>query len=125
MYKVKSLEDNRIRVLHRNMLLPLGIKLLPEDESEHDSEEEPEFEECQHERQISKKMSQPSIYNNMAPTAQSGSEQGHGVQSSDIEHEELPDDHVNIDSQQGSMAPPTAFSSDQLIDPQMSLDPHF
>ena len=36
-----------------------------------------------------------------------------------------PDDHVNIDSQQGSMAPPTAFSSDQLIDPQMSLDPQF
>ena len=33
--------------------------------------------------------------------------------------------HVNIDSQQGSMAPPTAFSSDQLIDPQMSLDPQF
>ena len=29
------------------------------------------------------------------------------------------------DSQQGSMAPPTAFSSDQLIDPQMSLDPQF
>ena len=23
------------------------------------------------------------------------------------------------------MAPPTAFSSDQLIDPQMSLDPQF
>ena len=37
-----------------------------------------------------------------------------------------PDDHVNaVDSQQGSMAPPTAFSSDQLIDPQMSLDPQF
>ena len=52
-------------------------------------------------------------------------EPGQEVQSSSIEHEELPDDHVNIDSQQGSMAPPTAFSSDQLIDPQMSLDPQF
>ena len=28
-----------------------------------------------------------------------------------------------IDRQQGSMAPPTAFPSDQLIDPHMSLDP--
>ena len=37
----------------------------------------------------------------------------------------LPEDHVHIDSEQGSMAPPTAFSSDQLIDPQMSLDPQF
>ena len=37
----------------------------------------------------------------------------------------LPSIHVNIDSQQGSMAPPSAFSSDQLIDPQMSLDPQF
>ena len=38
----------------------------------------------------------------------------------------LPVDHVNsVDRQQGSMAPPTAFSSDQLIDPEMSLDPQF
>ena len=38
----------------------------------------------------------------------------------------LPVDHVDsINKQQGSMAPPTAFSSDQLIDPQMSLDPQF
>ena len=35
------------------------------------------------------------------------------------------DIHVDIDSQQGSMAPPSAFSSDQLIDPQMTLDPQF
>ena len=59
MYKVKSLEDNKIRVLHRNMLLPLGIKFIPEDESEHDSEEEPEFVECQFERQNSEKKSRP------------------------------------------------------------------
>ena len=83
-YKVKSLEDNRIRVLPRNMLLPLGIKFIPEDESEHDSEEEPEFEECQFERQISENKSQPSIYNNMAPSAQPDAEQGQGVQISNI-----------------------------------------
>ena len=29
------------------------------------------------------------------------------------------------DSQQGSMAPPSAYSSDQLIDSQMTLDPQF
>ena len=62
----------------------------------------------------------------MTPLAQSNIEHGQEVQSSNIEHERLPDDHVKIiDSQQGSMAPPTAFSSDQLIDPQMSLDPQF
>ena len=120
-YRVKSLEDNKIRVLHRNMLLPLGIKFIPEEESEHESEEEPEFIECQFERQVSEKKSQPSIYNNMTPDV----ELGQGVQSSNIEHEELPNIHVNIDSQQGSMAPPSAFSSDQLIDPQMTLDPQF
>ena len=66
-----------------------------------------------------------SILNNMAPSAQSDSEQGQKVQSSEVEPKELPDDHVDIDSQQGSMTPSTAFSSDQLIDPQMSLDPQF
>ena len=124
-YKVKSLEDIKIRVLHRNMLLPLGIKFIPEDESEQDSEEEPEFEKCSLERLISERISQPSIFNNMAPSAQTESEQGQEAQGSSIEHKELPEIHVNIDSQQGSMAPPTAFSSDQLIDPQMSVDPQF
>ena len=62
----------------------------------------------------------------MTPLAQSNEEHGQGVSSSNIEHEKLLDDHLNaVDSQQGSMAPPTAFSSDQLIDPQMSLDPQF
>ena len=43
-YKVKSLEDNKIRTLHRNMLLPLGVKFIPEEseESDQDSEEEPD-----------------------------------------------------------------------------------
>ena len=59
MYKVKSLEGNKERVLHRNMLLPLGIKFIPEEESDYDSEEELEFEQCHIERQIPEKISQP------------------------------------------------------------------
>ena len=54
-YRVKSPEDNKVRVLHRNMLLHLGIKFIPEEESDQDSEEEPELEQCQIERQISEK----------------------------------------------------------------------
>ena len=53
MYKVKYLEDSKIRTLHRNMLLPLGVRFVPEEESEQDSEEESEFTQCQLERQIS------------------------------------------------------------------------
>ena len=125
-YKVKSLEDNKIRTLHRNMLLPLGVKSVPEEESEWDSEEESEFSQCQIERQITERTSQPIVTNDMTPLALSNLEHGQGVGSSNIEHEKLPVDHVNtVDSQQGSMAPPTAFSSDQLIYPQMSLDPQF
>ena len=62
----------------------------------------------------------------MTPLAQSNLEHGQEHSSSNTEHVDPPVDHVNsIDSQQGSMAPPTAFSSDQLLDPQMSLDPQF
>ena len=39
------------------MLLPLGIKFLPEDESEQDSEEEPEYDLCHIDRQIPEKIS--------------------------------------------------------------------
>ena len=124
-YKVKSLEANKIRVLYRNMLLPLGVKFIPEEESEQDSEEESEFDQCHIERQTPEKISQPIISNDMTTLAQSNLEHGQEVQSSNSGHKELSEDHVNIDSQQGSMAPPTAFSSDQLIDPQMSLDPQF
>ena len=121
-YKVKSLEDNKIKVLHRNMLLPLGIKFLPEDESEQDSEEEPEYDLCHIDRQIPGKFSQSSIPKNMTPLAQDNLGHGQKVQDSPIDSEKLPESH---DSQQGSMAPPSAFSSDQLIDSQMSLDPQF
>ena len=52
----------------------------------------------------------------MTPLAQSNLEHGQGVSSSNIEYEKLLDDNINaVDSQQGSMAPPTAFSSDQLM----------
>ena len=60
----------------------------------------------------------------MTPLAQSNLEHGQENLSSDLEHVGTPVNHVDlIDKQQGSMAPPTAFSSDQLIDPHMSLDP--
>ena len=124
--KVKSLEDNKIRILHRNMLLPLGIKFIPEEESDQDSEEEPELEQCQIERQISEKTSQPIVSTVMTPLAQSNLEHGQEHSSSNIEHVNPSVDHVDsIDRQQGSMAPPAAFSSDQLLDPQMSLDTQF
>ena len=72
------------------MLLPLGIRFLPEDESEQDSEEEPEFDQCDIDRQISEKISQPSISNNMTPIAQANLEHGQEVQNSNTESEKLP-----------------------------------
>ena len=120
-YKVKSLEDEKIRVLHRNMLLPLGIKFLPEDDSDQDSEEEPECDLSHMDRQIPEKISQPSILN-MTPLPQNNLEHGQKVQDSFVESKKLSEGH---DSQQGSMAPPSAYSTDQLIDSQMTLDPQF
>ena len=107
------------------MLLPLGIKFNPEDESDHDSdqEEEPEFEQCHDERQIPGKIFQPINTTDMTPLAQSNLEYWQENISSKSEHVDTPVDHVDI--QQESMAPPTAISSDQLIDPQMSLDTEF
>ena len=108
------------------MLLPLGIKFIPEEESDQDSEEEPELEQCQIERQVSEKIYQPIVSSDMTPLAQSNLKHGQEDNSSNIEHVNLPVDHVDsVDRQQESMAPPTAFSSDQLIDPQMILDPQF
>ena len=124
MYRVKSLEDSKIRVLHRNILLPLGIKFIPEEESDQDSEGGPE--QYQIERQVSEKASQPIVSFDMTPLAQSNLEHGQEYSRSSTEQGNPPVDHVNsVDRQQGSMAPPTAFSSDQLLDPQMSLDPQF
>ena len=103
------------------MLLPLGLKFLPEDDSEQDSEEEPECDLSHISRQIPEKTSQPSILN-MTPLPQSNLEHGQKVQDSFIDSEKLSKGH---DSQQGSMAPPSAYSSDQFIDSQMTLDPQF
>ena len=62
----------------------------------------------------------------MTPLPQSNFEHGQEHSSSNIENVNPPVDDVDsIDRQQGSMAPPTAFSSNQLLDPQMSLDPQF
>ena len=54
-YKVKPVGNGKERVPHRNMLLPLSIKFVPENDSDidFDQEEESEFEQCQVERQIS------------------------------------------------------------------------
>ena len=75
-YKVKSLEDSKERIIHENMLLPLGVKFIPEHESDYDSDkdEEPEFEACHFERQVPEKISQP--ISDMTPLAQSNLEYG-------------------------------------------------
>ena len=110
----------------QNLLLPLGIKFIPEEEYDQDSEEEPELEQCQIERQVSEKNFSAYCFYWHDPLAQSNLEHGQEHSSSNIEHVNPPVDHVDsIDRQQGSMAPPIAFSSDQLLDPQMSLDPQF
>ena len=85
-----------------------------------------QLEQCHIERQISEKTSQPIVSIDMTPLAQSNLEHGQENISSNIEHVSIPVDHVySIDKQQGSMTPSTAFSSDQLIDPHMSLNPQF
>ena len=78
------------------MLLPLGIKFIPEDELDHNSEEEPEFEQCHIERQIPEKFSQPTITTDMTPLAQSNLAHGQENISSKFEHVDTPVDHVDI-----------------------------
>ena len=126
MYKVKPVGNGKERVLHRNMLLPLGIKFVPENDSDIDSdhEEEPEFEQCQVERQISEKLPQTTDIETMTPLAHFNLEHGQDIISSELEHVETPVDHDEY-IQQESMVPPTAISTDQLIDPNMSLHPKF
>ena len=80
------------------MLLPLGIKLIPEHESNIDSdqEEEPENEECLIERQISEEKPQIIEAKDMTPLAQSDLEHGQDVIDSKSEHGKIPVDHENI-----------------------------
>ena len=68
------------------MLLPLVIKFIPEEESDHDSEEEPELEKCHIERKTSERTSQPIVSSDMTTLAQSNLEHGQENISSDIEH---------------------------------------
>ena len=60
----------------------------------------------------------------MIPLGQSNLEHGQDIVSAKSESIEIPVDHVEH-IQQGSMAPPIAISTDQFIDPNMSLDPKF
>ena len=125
-YKVKSVGIGKERVLHRNMLLPLGIKFVPENDPDIDSDqrEEPEYEQCQVEKQISENLPQTTNIENMTPSAQFNFKHGQDIISSEVGHFETPVEHVEH-TQQGSMATPTATSTDQLIDPNTSLDPKF
>ena len=83
------------------MLLPLGVKFIPEEESDQDSEEEPELEQCQVERQAPEKISQPIISTDMTLLAQSNLEHGQEHSSSNVEHVDFPDDHVNSVNSKG------------------------
>ena len=60
----------------------------------------------------------------MTPLAQSDMKHGQEIVSSKLEPVETPVDHVEC-VEQGNMALPKAISTDQLIDPNMSLDPKF
>ena len=121
-YRVKPIGEGKERVLHRNLLLPLGIKFVPEIESDSDSdqEEEPELEICQVERQISEGKPQATSVENMTPLADL--EHGQGIVDPKFNSIVTPVDHVEP-VEQGSMAPPVVISTDNLIDSQMSLDP--
>ena len=67
-YKVKPIGEGKERMLHRNLLLPLGIKFVPEIESDNDSDqEEPELEIFQVERQISEGKPQATSVKDMNP----------------------------------------------------------
>ena len=118
-YKIKPVSNG-------NMLLPLGIKFVPGHDSdmESDHEKEPEFDQCPVESQISENVHQTIDVKNVTPIAQSNLEHGQDIISSDSEHVETPVVHAD-DIQQGSMAPPTAILTNQLIVPNMSLDPEF
>ena len=122
-YRVKPIGEGKERVLHRNLLLPLGIKFVPEIESDSDSdhEEESELEICQVERQISEGKPQATSVENMTPLADL--EHGQGIIDSKLDSIVTPVDHVEP-VEQGSMAPPVVISTDNLIDSQMSLDPN-
>ena len=65
-------------MLHRNLLLPLGIKFVPEIDSDDDSdqEEEPELEICQVESRFLRVNLRLTNVKDMTPLAQSKLEHG-------------------------------------------------
>ena len=73
MYRVKPVGNGKERVIHRNLLLPLGIKFFPDIESgsDYDQEEEPKIEICQVERQIPEDKPQGTSVDSMTQLAQS------------------------------------------------------
>ena len=77
------------------MLLPLGIKFVPENDSDIDSHqgEKQKFEQCQVEMQISEKIPQTIDIENMTPLAQSNLEHGQDFIVPELEHVETPVDH--------------------------------
>ena len=113
-YKVKPIGEGKV---HRNLLLPLGIKFVPEIDSDTDSdqEEEPELEICQVERQISEGKPQATSVKDMTPLAQPKLEHGQDIVDSKLNSIVTPVDHVEP-VEQRSMAPPVVISTDNLID---------
>ena len=89
---------------------------------ESDQEEEPEFEPCQVEKQVTENIPLATDVKDMTPLAQPDIEHGQDIVSSKSEPIETPVDHVEH-VEQWSMAPPIAMSTDQLIEPNMSLEP--
>ena len=122
---MKPIGEGKERMLHRNLLLPLGIKFVPEIDSDNDSDqgEEPELEICQVGRQISEGKPQATSVKDMTPLAQPKIEHGQDIVDSKFDSIVTPVDHVEP-IEQGSMAPPVVISTDNLIDSQMSLDPN-
>ena len=123
-YRVKPIGERNERVLHRNLLLPLGIKFVPEIKSESDSdhEEEPELEIFQVERQISEGKPQATSVENMTPLADLGHWQG--IVDSKLDSVVTPVHHVEL-VEQGSMAPPAVISTDNLLIPKCHWIPNY
>ena len=119
-YKVKPIGEGKERVLHRNLLLPLGIKFVPEIETDSDSDHEEEPEKNQVERKISEGKPQATSVKNISPLADL--EHGKGIVDSKLDSIVTPVNHVEP-VEQGSMVPPVVISTDNLIDSQMLLDP--
>ena len=126
MHKVKPIGEGKERMLHRNLLLPLGIKFVPEIDSDNDSdqEEQPELEICQVEGQISEGKPQATSVKDMTPLAQPKLEHGQDIVDSKLNSIVTPVDYVEPVEAREYGTWPVVISTDNLIDSQMSLDPN-